>query len=101
MANDPPGPGKEQRLLKNARREGRLLMAGWAIALVWSVGVGTFLGYNRDAREMDLILGFPDWVFWSVVLPWGVCLVFSTWFCFFYMADDDLGEDCAGGPDHV
>ena len=42
---------------------------------------------------MGLILGMPDWVFWSVALPWAVCFVLSTWFCFGYMADDDLGRD--------
>ena len=35
----------------------------------------------------------PDWVFWAVVLPWGVILLFSAWFCFAFMADDDLGRD--------
>jgi hypothetical protein len=35
----------------------------------------------------------PDWVFWSVVLPWGLCFLLSIWFCFWYMADDDLGQD--------
>jgi hypothetical protein len=97
----PNGGGKEQRLLKNARREGLLLMLSWAVALIWSITVGTLFGYNRDAGDIGLILGFPDWVFWSVVAPWGICLVYSTWFCFWYMADDDLGEDRAGGPGHV
>ena len=43
--------------------------------------------------SIGLVLGMPDWVFWSVVLPWGLSLVFSFWFCFFYMSDDDLGRD--------
>ena len=42
---------------------------------------------------MTLILGMPDWVFWAVVFPWGLALLFSIWFCFFFMADDDLGQD--------
>ena len=68
-------------------------MAAWAAALVWTVGVGYLLGYRRSSAEMALILGMPDWIVWSVVLPWVICLLFSVWFCFWYMADDDLGQD--------
>ena len=93
-------PGKEQRLLKHARREGRLILAVWALALVWSVGYGYFAGYNRPAGPIPLVLGMPAWVFWSVVVPWALSLLFSIWFCFFYMADDDLGEDRPEGPGH-
>ena len=84
---------KEQELLRHARREGLLIMAVWALALVWSVGSGYVLGYGRDPQQIRLFLGIPDWVFWSVVLPWGICLAFSVWFCFVFMADDDLGHD--------
>ena len=41
----------------------------------------------------------PDWVFWGVAFPWGLCLLLSVWFCFRYMADDDLGQD-REGPGH-
>ena len=68
-------------------------MAAWAVALVWSVGAGYLLGYHRPADQMSLILGMPDWVFWSVVFPWALCFALSTWFCLWYMADDDLGRD--------
>lgn len=93
--------GKEQQLLKHARREGLVIMVVWAVALLWSV-VGSYVtGYGRDAGQVTLILGIPDWVFWNVVVPWGLCLVFSVWYCFRFMADDDLGEDQAEGPDHA
>ena len=58
MPQPPTRPGKEQQLLRHARREGLLIMAVWA-----------------------------------VVLPWGLVLLFSAWFCFGFMADDDLGRD--------
>ncbi len=91
---DPIKPSeKEQQLLRHARREGLLIMAVWGACLIWSMVVGYFWGYRRPAEDMSLILGMPDWVFWSVVLPWGLCLAFSVWFCFVYMADDDLGQD--------
>ena len=93
MNTPPPPRGKEQRLLRNARREGLLIMAVWFLCLIWSVGSGYLLGYHRNPDDIGLILGMPDWVFWSVVLPWGLVLLFSVWFCFFFMADDDLGRD--------
>jgi hypothetical protein len=90
----PPAPrGKEQQLLRHARREGLLIMIVWAVALVWSVSTGYLLGYHRDPDDLRLILGMPDWVFWAVVLPWGLALLFTAWFCFAFMADDDLGRD--------
>lgn len=75
-------------------------MVVWLAALVWSVGVGYGMGYNRDPSEMKIVLGMPDWVFWSVALPWGLCFLFSIWFCFSFIADDDLGEDRAGKTSH-
>jgi hypothetical protein len=84
---------KEQRLLRNARREGLLVLAVWVATIVWTMLAAYLLAYDRDTSQMRLILGMPDWVFWSVVLPWILCLAFSAWFCFRFMADDDLGQD--------
>jgi hypothetical protein len=97
----PPRPptAPEQRLLRNARREGLLILAVWVTALVWSVGAGYVGGYHRDPATIGLVLGIPDWVFWAVVVPWALCLAFSTWFCFGYMADDDLGKDAGDSAD--
>jgi hypothetical protein len=91
---------KEQQLLRHARREGLIIMAVWGISLLWSMIVGYFMGYRRKAEEMSLILGMPDWVFWSVVLPWALCFAFSIWFCFVFMADDDLGRDLGEESGH-
>jgi hypothetical protein len=103
--NHPPEPaGKEQQLLRHARREGLVILAAWALALVWSVGYSRLFGYvgpGGEIREIRLILGIPDWVFWGIVVPWAVCLVFSVWFCFRFMTDDDLGRDPDEGGGHV
>jgi hypothetical protein len=93
MNKPPRDSGKEQQLLRHARRESWLLLAVWLVALIWSVTAGYLMGYERDPATISLILGMPDWVFWSVVFPWGLCLAFSVWFCFGIMADDDLGQD--------
>jgi hypothetical protein len=100
MSNSQHPARKEQRLLRNARREGGVIMIVWAVALLWTVTAGYFLGYHRPADTIHLILGIPEWVFWSVVLPWALCLLFSAWFCFIYMADDDLGQDPDEGTGH-
>jgi hypothetical protein len=92
-------PSNEQKLLKNARREGIVIMTAWAIVLCWTVGGSYLLGYD-STRPTNLILGMPDWIFYCIVLPWGCCLLLSFWFCFFYMADDDLGQDRDGGGGH-
>ena len=100
MSQLPENAGKEQRLLRHARREGLVILIVWGLALCWSVGSAYVLGYGRDVQDIRLILGMPDWVFWSVVFPWVLCLAFSVWFCFFFMADDDLGTDRFEEPGH-
>ncbi len=101
MPQPPAKSGKEQQLLRHARREGFLIIIVWALALLWSITAGYLLGYRRSADEMSLVLGMPDWVFWAVVLPWGIALVFSAWFCFGFMADDDLGQDAGDEGGHA
>jgi hypothetical protein len=101
MAPVPRREGREQELLRNARREGLLILAVWAAGLLWCVGGGYLYGYHRDPDTIRLILGIPDWVFGCVVVPWVLCLLFSVWFCFRYMADDDLGQDREEGPGHA
>jgi hypothetical protein len=96
----PPTGDREQQLLRHARRESGLIMTIWALCLVWSTGVAVVAGYGRDPATLSFVLGIPDWVFWGVVFPWGLCLLFSVWFCFVYMADDDLGQDRAEGAGH-
>ena len=96
-----PPQDKEQLLLRHARREALVIMVVWTIDLLWSVGVCYLMGYNRDPQTVTLILGMPDWVFWGIVLPWGLTLLFSGWFCFVFMADDDLGKDMAEEEPHA
>jgi len=100
MSKSNSSPDKEQQLLRHARREGLIIMMVWGACLVWSMVVGFFMGYRRSAADISLILGMPDWVFWSVVLPWALCLTFSVWYCFVFMADDDLGQDVGEDSGH-
>ncbi len=59
--------------------------------------VGLLESFNRDPQSVSypLGLGIPDWVFYGVVLPWGVCVVISVWYCLVMFVEDDL-SDSAG-----
>src|SRR5947209_14578088 len=83
MSQPPQGSGREQQLLRHARREGLLVLVVWAIALVWSTLGSWLMGYGRDGKDVPLVFGMPDWIFWNVLVPWVGCFGFALWFCFF------------------
>jgi uncharacterized protein DUF997 len=80
-------------LLATARREGLIVMGVWLMVFVYTVGYCYRFGYNRDFADLTFVLGFPDWVFWGLVVPWGVCLVFSIGFACFVMQDAPIAVD--------
>ena len=49
-------------------------------------------GYGRKPESLTFVLGFPDWVFWGLILPWGVCTIISSLFAFWFMVDEELPE---------
>jgi len=85
----------------HARREAIIVFLVWVVALLWSVPYcyshGYVSGVTPDSLEM--VWGIPSWIVWGVAVPWLVADVFTTWFCFCYMKDDDLGESDEG--DHA
>ena len=50
------------------RKEAIVAGAIWAIFFVWVVGVSYVMGYGPVDPE-NLVLGFPAWVFWGVLVP--------------------------------
>lgn len=85
-------------LLRNARREAIIIGLVWLGATVYCCVSAYVMGYDRPGRtlgpaDVRPILGFPRWVFWSYLVPWAVCGIFTFWFAGFYMVDDDLGSD--------
>lgn len=46
-------------------RELKLCLWYWVLTTAGVVGVAWWLGAGRSGAEMDLILGFPEWFFWS------------------------------------
>ena len=80
----------EDPLLKGARREMLAAATVWAVALIYTVGVCTQFGYGRDPKTLTYVLGFPDWVFWGIVVPWAACTLIAAWFAFGFMTDETL-----------
>jgi hypothetical protein len=81
------------RLFRNARREALTVAVVWLLALLWTVGYCGLRAYDRPADDLTAVLGFPDWVFWGIVVPWALCTAFTVWFCARGVADDDLGAE--------
>lgn len=80
----------------HSRREAIVIFSTWLVALIWAVPYCYFNGYNvADPENIKTVLGIPAWLFWGIAVPWIVANIFTTWFCFAFMKDDDLG----GNPD--
>ncbi|MGC3966979.1 MAG: DUF997 family protein [Pirellulales bacterium] len=88
---------QEDPIVRSSRREAVATVVIWFAALCWSVGYCYAHGYNRplDAslEGMTFYFGWPDWVFFGIVVPWGSCVIVSTLFAFVFMQDAPLGED--------
>lgn len=94
-------PRDDHAVLNNARREAIWIFGAWLCATVYCCGYYAFFGMTRPGEEMGAadvhpILGMPSWFFFGVILPWGVCVLFTVWFAGFRMSDDDLGDDRSG-----
>jgi hypothetical protein len=82
----------EDPLLRSARREMLTSALIWLASLIWSVGYCAKYGYHLKPDELTFVFGFPSWIFWGAILPWGVCTVISGVYAFGYMQDADLGD---------
>lgn len=88
-------PRPEDPVLVSARREAILVLGIWLLAASYTLGYCGVFGYGRQADTLTYVLGFPDWVFWGIVVPWLVCSFLSFVISNFVMTDEDLGEDVA------
>lgn len=84
---------REDPLLRSGRREALVVMATWLAALCYTVMYSYKHGYGRAFEDLRFVLGLPDWVFWGVLLPWGICFLVSYLFSHVFMTDGDLGEN--------
>jgi hypothetical protein len=88
-------------VLRSARREALWVFGAWLAAMGYSVPYCYAFGYGRRLEELSFVLGFPDWVFWGIIVPWSACLAFSFWFGATFMRDEDLGEELPEQEDEL
>ena len=94
---------QDDPIVTSSRREAIYFAVLWLVTLIYTVGYCFSHGYDRplDAslEGMTFVWGWPDWVFWGIVLPWGICTVISVVFATFVMSDAPLGHDSSGDGD--
>ncbi|GAB4144117.1 MAG: hypothetical protein Tsb009_15640 [Planctomycetaceae bacterium] len=96
--SSPPPPADHSPeydpLFLNSRREAAIIFFVWLAALLWAVPYCYLNGYVEqvDPETFSTTWGIPTWLFWGILVPWIVADLFTTWFCFCYMKDDDIGE---------
>lgn len=78
----------------NSRREAIVIFFIWFVAMLWAVPVSYIFGYVdvTDPGSFSTTWGIPTWLFWGILVPWIAADIVTTWFCFCYMKDDDIGE---------
>ena len=89
----PDKPIDYDPIFLNARREAIVIFLIWLVCLLWSVPFCYAYGYPEqyDAAEFSTLFGIPTWLFWGIAAPWLLANIATTWFCFAFMKDDDLG----------
>ena len=77
----------------NSRREACAIFGLWFLCFIWAVPVAYMLGYGQDITpgSVPTVFGVPRWIFWGIVCPWLVADVITTWLCFRFIRNDDLG----------
>ena len=67
----------EDPLVRDARREAAAVALVAIVATAYTVGYCALFGYGREGEPIRFVLGFPSWVFWGILAPWGVCVLIS------------------------
>jgi hypothetical protein len=100
-------PSSQRRLLRNTYTELTVCAVVWLVTLLWTISYNVLAGYKHApdswlvtagwARHPDAklvtVFGFPDWVFWGIVVPWVIATAFTVVYSLWGMADDDLGHE--------
>ncbi len=82
----------EDPLLRSSRREMWIATALWLSAMIATLTISLNWGYGRDPATLTYVLGFPDWIFWGVIVPWAASTVLASIFSLGFMQDFPLGE---------
>ncbi len=85
---------KTDPVYQNSKRETQWILFIWALFAIWVVGISGWLGYKTDPEApVKVVMGFPNWVFWGIAVPWlGANIAICT-FAIKFMKDDPLGDD--------
>ena len=94
---------RHTRVFLHSRREAIVIFGSWFVALCWSVPYCYINGYGHqvDPETFSTTMGMPTWLVGGILLPWIIADLFTTWVCFFFMQDDDLGETAGDEDGHV
>jgi hypothetical protein len=90
---------KTDPLVHSSFREALLVTCIWLAAAIWSITVCYRMGYHRSGEDLKLVFGFPDWIFWGIVVPWVSSTVISIVFGLIFVRDGDLGKDVEDADD--
>src|SRR5690348_9961474 len=82
----------EDPLVRSSRREALVVTALFLTAMAYTLTYCGIHGYGAEATIQPLIFGFPNWILYGVVVPWGVSTVISITYALFFITDDPLGE---------
>lgn len=85
------------QVFANSVRELRFVIVSWTVFCVWVVGYCGVFAYQVDAEELDLVFGFPSWVFWGIAVPWVAATGLTIFFALKVMREDPLGPEGGGG----
>jgi hypothetical protein len=85
----------EDAVVRAARRESKLALGMWLVAMSYSITYCYLYGYERPVESLTFVLWFPDWVFWGIIAPWLVCTLASIVFAFGFMGNEPLGDEVA------
>jgi hypothetical protein len=82
----------EDPLVTSSRREALIVTAVFLAAMAYTLVYCGINGYGRDAEITPLVFGFPNWIFYGVIVPWVICTTVSIVYALLFITDDPLGE---------
>tara|TARA_B100000029_G_scaffold141483_3_gene136697 strand:+ start:543 stop:932 length:390 start_codon:yes stop_codon:yes gene_type:complete len=87
------GGRKHTPVFLNSRKEAIVIFGAWFVAMCWSVPYCYINGYGHEVNPetFSTTMGIPSWLFGGILLPWIAADLFTTWVCFGFMKDDELG----------
>ena len=82
----------DQNSLRQGRRELWFILLTWLGCCIWVIGYCYYKGYHLKPEEVSTVLGFPNWVFWGVALPWMFANGVTFWFCLHVLKNEEDEE---------